>query len=154
DPDDADIIWEYDMRRELKVFPHNMSNGSPLIVGDRLFVQTSNGVDETHTKISSPEAPGLICLNRHNGKLLWSDNSPGKNIMHGQWSSPAYAEEPVPQVIHGQGDGWLRAFDPATGKLLWKFDANRKGATYDLGGTGEKSDFIAMPVVYKGRVFI
>src|SRR5262249_35016977 len=124
------------------------------VVGDRIFVCTSNGVDESHVNLPSPDAPTLICLDRNTGKLLWKDNSPGKNIMHGQWSSPSYAETPVPQVIHGQGDGWLRAFDPATGKLLWKFDCNRKGAKYNIGGTGDKSDFIAMPVVYRGRVFI
>lgn len=67
---------------------------------------------------------------------------------------PDYAADPVPQVLHGQGDGWLRAFDPATGKLLWKFECNRKGAKYDLGGAGDKSDFIAMPVVHDGRVYI
>ncbi len=151
---DADIIWEYDMIRLLDVFPHNMSNGYPLIVGDRLFVQTSNGVDESHINIPSPDAPSLICLDRNTGKLLWSDKSPGKNILHGQWSAPAYADVPVPQVLHAQGDGWLRAFDPDTGKLLWKFDCNRKGAVYMLGGEGDKSDFIATPVVHDGRVYI
>lgn len=154
EPNDADIIWEYDLRRELKVFPFKISNGSPLIVGDRLFVQTSNGVDERREKLPSPEAPSLICLNRHTGKLLWKDNSPGKNVLQSQWSSPTYADEPIPQVIHGQGDGWLRAFDPATGKLLWKFDCNRKDAKFELGGTGDRNDFIAMPVVYKNRIYI
>ena len=154
DPTDADVIWEYDMIRELKVFPHNCSNCSPFVVGDRLFVCTSNGVDESHINIPSPDAPTLICLDRNTGKLLWKDNSPGKNIMHGQWCNPAFAPDPVPQVIHGQGDGWLRAFDPTTGKLLWQFDCNRKGAKYELGGTGDKSDFIATPVVHNGRVYI
>ena len=154
DATDADIIWEYDMRGELGVKPHDVCNCSPLVVGDRIFVCTSNGVDHSHVNIPAPDAPTLVCLDRHTGKLLWKDNSPGKDIMHGQWSSPSYAETPVPQVIHGQGDGWLRAFDPATGKLLWKFDGNRKGAKYDYGGTGEKSDFVAMPVVHNGRVYI
>jgi outer membrane protein assembly factor BamB len=154
DDTDADVVWEYDMIRELKVFPHNASNCAPLVVGDRVFACTSNGVDENHEKIPSPDAPTLICLDLHTGKLLWKDNSPGKNIMHGQWSSPSFAEGPVPQVIHGQGDGWLRAFDPATGKLLWQFDCNRKDAKYELGGTGDKSEFVAMPVVHDGRVYI
>ena len=154
DTTDADVVWEYDMIRELDVFPHCMSSCSPLVVGDRVFVCTGNGVNAGHVVVPSPNAPSLICLDRDTGKLLWKDASPGKDILHGQWSSPAYAAAPVPQVIQGQGDGWLRAFDPATGKLLWKFDGNRKGAKYDLGGTGEKSDFIATPVVHNGRVFI
>jgi outer membrane protein assembly factor BamB len=154
DATDADFIWEYDMMRELNVVPHATSNCSPLVVDDFIFVCTSNGVDCSHINIPSPHAPTLICLDRHTGKLLWKDNSPGKDILHGQWSNPTYAEYPVPQVIHGQGDGWLRAFDPATGKLLWKLDGNRKGAKYELGGTGEKNPFVATPVVHNGRVYI
>jgi outer membrane protein assembly factor BamB len=148
---DADVVWELDMRRELGVHRHCTSNGAPLVVGDRVFVHTGNGVDSSHINLPAPDAPSLICVDRNTGKVLWKDASPGKGVLHGQWSSPAYADDPVPQVIHGQGDGWLRAFDPATGKLLWQFDANAK---YDLGGTGDKNDFVAMPVVYKGRVYI
>jgi outer membrane protein assembly factor BamB len=151
---DADIIWEYDMIRELNVAPHDMSNGCPLVIGDRIFVTTSNGVDGTHTRVPEPDAPSLICLDCNTGKLLWKDNSPGKDILHGQWSSVTYAEGPVPQVIHGQGDGWLRSFDSATGKLLWKFDCNPKDAKHELGGTGTKNDFLATPVVHNGRVYI
>lgn len=154
DDTDADVLWEFDMIGELKVFPHNMSTGCPLIVGDRLFVTTSNGVDEGHINVPSPEAPSLIALDKRTGRLLWQDNSPGKGILHGQWASPAYADEPVPQVIFPAGDGWLRAFDPATGRLLWKFDCNPKGAKWELGGRGDRSDFIAAPVVAGGRVYI
>ncbi|QJW92641.1 outer membrane protein assembly factor BamB family protein [Frigoriglobus tundricola] len=154
DVTDADVIWQYDMRRELKVFTHQVTNCSPLVVGNRVFVCTGNGVGTDDITVPAPNAPTLICLDRETGKLLWKDSSPGKSILHGQWCSPAYAAEPVPQVIHGQGDGWLRAFDTATGKLLWKFDGNRKGAQFELGGTGDRSDFVAAPVVHNGRVYI
>src|SRR5690606_19085883 len=43
---DGDIIWRLDMIEELGVFPHNLATCSPLIVGDVLYVITSNGVDE------------------------------------------------------------------------------------------------------------
>ena len=47
------------------------------------------------------------------------------------------------------------AFDPPTGKLLWKFDGNPKDAVYELGGTGTRSDFVmAAPVVADGKVYI
>ncbi len=151
---DADFIWEYDMMRELKVFPHNMSTGCPLIVGDLLFVPTSNGVDENHVNVANPTAPSFLCLNRLTGKLVWADDSPGYDIMHGQWASPAYTADPVPQVIFPGGDGWLRAFDPPTGKLLWKFDCNPKDSKYELGGKGTRSDFIGAPVIYDGKVYI
>lgn len=155
DPTDADIIWEYDMIKELNVFPHNMSACSPLIVGDILYIVTANGVDEGHINIPSPEAPSFIALDKTTGKLLWKNNAPGTKIMHGQWSNPVYAEiHGQRQVIFPGGDGWLRAFVPETGEELWRFDANPKDSVYELGGTGTRSDFIGTPVVHDGLVYI
>jgi outer membrane protein assembly factor BamB len=155
DDTDGDVIWSYDLIGELKVFPHNASISSPVLVGDLLFVCTSNGVDENHIKIPSPNAPSFVCLDKRTGKLVWKSSLPGAKIMHGQWSSPAYAEiGGVPQVIFPAGDGWLYTFDPPTGKLLWKFDANPKGSRYEIGGKGTRSDFIGLPVVYKNKIYI
>ncbi|HSQ55728.1 MAG TPA: PQQ-binding-like beta-propeller repeat protein, partial [Gemmata sp.] len=150
DKTDADVLWSFDMIKELNVFPHNLAACSPLIVGDIVYVVTGNGVDENHIKLPSPDAPSFIALDKMTGKLLWKDNSPGKNIMHGQWGIPSYAAEPVPQVLFPGGDGWLRAFEPKTGKLLWKFDGNPKGTKYELGGTGTKSDFVNVAPVVAG----
>ena len=154
-PTDGDVIWLNDLRANYKVFPHNMAAGSPLIVGDRLFVVTGNGVDENHITVPAPDAPSFVCLDKRTGRLLWSSNLPGKNIMHGQWSHPAYAVVGGKgQVIFAGGDGWLYAFEPDTGKLIWKFDANPKDSFYELGGRGTRSDFIGMPVIDRGRLYI
>jgi outer membrane protein assembly factor BamB len=154
-PTDADIVWRLDMIKELDVFPHNLATCSPLIVGDLLFVVTSNGVDEGHINIPQPKAPSFIVLNKLSGKLLWQSNAPGMNIMHGQWSNPVYAVvNDKPQVIFPGGDGWLRGFEPSSGELLWKFDCNPKSSVYKLGGKGTKSDFLATPVVYDNKVYI
>ena len=155
DKTDGDVIWSYDLIKEQKVFPHNMSVSSPVIAGDLLFVCTGNGVDENHVDIPAPDAPSFVCLNKTTGRLVWKSNLPGKNIMHGQWSSAAYGViGGVPQVIFPAGDGWVYAFDPPTGRLLWQFDANPKDSRYELGGRGTKSDFIAMPVIYKDKIYI
>jgi outer membrane protein assembly factor BamB len=152
---DADIIWRLDMIGELSVFPHNLAVCSPLIVGDNLFVITSNGVDEGHINIPQPKAPSFIVLNKKTGKLLWQDNSPGEKIMHGQWSNPVYAvANGRPMVVFPGGDGYLRAFEPDTGKLLWKFDCNPKNSVYKLGGKGTKSDFLATPVIYENKAYV
>src|SRR5262249_3179337 len=128
---------------------------APLILGDLVYVVTANGVDENHVSLPSPDAPSFLAVNKHTGKVVWQSNLPGKNIMHGQWSNPAYGEAGgAKQVIFPGGDGWLSGFDPPTGKLLWKFDCNPKGAKYELGGRGEKSDFIGTPAVHEGRVYI
>jgi len=51
---DADVIWKFDMMDEVGAFPHNLSNSSPVIYGDLVFVMTSNGQDESHVNIPSP----------------------------------------------------------------------------------------------------
>jgi outer membrane protein assembly factor BamB len=155
-PTDADVVWRYDMIKELNVSPHNMSSSCPLILGDLLFVTTGNGVDEGHLNLPSPDAPSFLCLNKKTGKLVWRDNSPGRNVMHGQWSSPCYVVDAKgrKQVIFPGGDGWIHAFDPATGEHLWRFDANPKDSKYDLGGKGTRSDFIGTPVFYEGKIYI
>ncbi|MSR55604.1 MAG: hypothetical protein EXS09_20320 [Gemmataceae bacterium] len=154
-PTDGDVIWTYDMIDHLKVFPHNMTNSSTMVVGDLIFVITANGMDENHINIPFPEAPSFICLNKNTGKLIWKNNLPGKAIMHGQWSNPSYGVvKGKPQVFFPGGDGWLYSLEPETGKLIWKFDANPKDSKYELGGKGTRSDFIASPVVYEDKVYI
>lgn len=155
DPTDVDIIWEYDLIAEQDVFPHNMSAGCPLIIGDILYTVTANGVDESHINLPSPSAPSFVALDKKTGKLLWKSNLPGKNVMHGQWSNPSYAEiDGVRQILFPGGDGWLYSFVPETGELIWKFDGNPKWTKYELGGTGDRSDYIGMPVVYDNKIYI
>lgn len=155
DKTDADIIWRLDMMEELGVFPHNLAVCSPLVVGDIVFVVTGNGHDESHENIPAPRAPSFLAVNKHTGKVLWESNLPGEKILHGQWSNPCYAEiNGQPQVIFPGGDGWLYAFEPRTGKLLWKFDCNPKNSKWILGGRGTKNNIIATPVAYEGRIYI
>lgn len=152
---DEDIVWRFDMMDELDVFPHNLATCSPLVVDDFVFVVTANGVDETHINIPSPDAPSFIALNKNTGGLVWEDNSPGENILHGQWSNPAYGViNGEPQVIFPGGDGWLYSFVPETGELIWKFDCNPKDAVWELGGVGTRNNIIATPVIYDNKVYI
>jgi outer membrane protein assembly factor BamB len=151
---DGDIVWKLDMYNDLGVFPHNMAATSPLIVGDMLYVNTSNGVDESHINIPSPRSPSFLAINRHTGEIVWEDGSPGNNIMHGQWSSPAYGVvNGQPQVYFAGGDGFLYAFEPKTGKHIWKFDCNPKGTEYKQG-RGDRNETIATPVFYDNKIFI
>jgi len=151
---DGDIIWKLDMYDELGVFPHNMAATSPLIIGDMLFVNTSNGVDESHVNIPSPRSPSFLAINRHTGEILWEDGSPGDKILHGQWSSPAYGVMGgKAQAIFSGGDGWLRSFEPETGKLIWQFDCNPKESEWKQG-RGDRNNIIATPVIFDNKVFV
>jgi outer membrane protein assembly factor BamB len=137
-------VWVNDMMATLGVFPHNMTASSPTYFEDYLYVMTANGVDEAHKNVLSPSAPGLVCFNKKTGKVVWSDNSPGKNVLHGQWSSVTIATASgVTQVIAPMGDSWIRSFEARTGKLLWKCDANSKDTVYPT----TRNELIATPIV-------
>jgi len=99
-------------------------------------------------------------MDKNTGKVHWTDASPGENILHGQWSSPAVGElGGVPQAIFTGGDGWVYSFRCDEGKdgkpeLLWKFDANPKDSKWILGGRGTRNNIIATPVIHDGNVYV
>lgn len=151
----ADILWSLDMIEELDVFPHNLATGNPLIIDDLLFTVTGNGVDEGHVNIPTTLAPSFIAVNKNSGELVWENSNPGSNILHGQWSNPAYGVvNGKPQVIFPGGDGWLYALAPKTGKLIWKFDTNPKDSVWELGGMGTRNNLVSTPVFHNNKVYI
>ena len=168
----ADIIWRFDMRDELGVFPHNIASNSVMVVGDTVYVATSNGVDWSHTNIPSPKAPAFIALDRNTGELVGEEGvGISQRLFHCNWASPAWGEiEGKGQVIFGAGDGFCYGFDPEPvededGFLvfneLWRYDCNpplyrrrddgkpQKYATYK-----GPSEIIATPVFHNGRVYV
>ncbi len=147
---DGKILWKFDMMEEVGAFPHNMSNSSPAIYGDLIFVSTSNGQDESHVNVPSPKAPSIIAINKKTAKLVWEANQVGDKILHGQWSSPAVAKigDGV-QVIIGQGDGKTRSYEAETGKLLWEFDLNPKESVWPK----TRNEVIATPIIVGNVVY-
>jgi outer membrane protein assembly factor BamB len=144
-------IWSTDMIKEFGVFPHNMTACSILPYDDMLYVITGNGVDDTHKHVVAPEAPSIVALRKSDGKMVWSDNSPLDHVLHGQYSSPALAMiNGKAQIIVPEGDGWIRAYDAKTGKIVWKFDSNPKDSIYPQ----IRNELIATPVIYKNRLYI
>ena len=148
---DADIIWKLDMMKELGVYPHNMASSSPIVWGDLVFLETSNGRAENHEKVFSPQAPSFIAVNKNSGKVVWQDNSPGDRILHGQWASPALGEvNGTMQAFFPGGDGWLYGFNALTGEKLWTFDLNPKNAVWPK----TRNYGVATPVFSDNKIFI
>src|SRR5262249_49446002 len=88
---------------------------------------------------------------KNTGQVVWDDNSPGNNILFGEFASPLVIEiNGTGQVIAPQGDGWVRSFDAQTGKPLWKFDINPKSVKERF----KRNFFVNSPVFYQGRVYI
>ncbi len=144
------IIWKFDMMEEVGSQPHNMANSSPVSYQDLIFVSTANGQDESHVHIPSPRAPAIIAINKNTGKLAWEDNSVGERILHGQWASATVAKiGDVVQVIHPQGDGWVRGYEALTGKKLWEFDTNPKDSVWPK----TRNETISTPVAVDNVVY-
>ena len=109
---DADILWMYDMRDELGVFPHNVTSSSPVIVGDNVYVATSNGVDWSHTNIPSPLSPSWVALDKNSGDLVGEDGSgASQNALHAAWSSLTYGKVGKQEMLFWGGtDGFCYGY--------------------------------------------
>lgn len=163
-PLDADVLWRFDMRDELGIFPHNMTSSSVLVVGDRVYATTSNSVDWTGKHTPYPDSPALVCLDKNTGKLLARERSGiSRRLLHSNWSSPAFGTfNGRGLVVFGAGDGWCYGFEPETLKEVWRFDCNPpeyrvkdgKPVKYQPTAAGSPSEVIATPVVADNRVYV
>ncbi|MHC4504115.1 MAG: PQQ-binding-like beta-propeller repeat protein [Planctomycetota bacterium] len=173
---DGDIIWEFNMVREAGVVPHDACASSPLLVGEYLYACTSNGQDNRHSRIVNPEAPALIVLDKHTGRLVAVEaEGISRRTLHCNWSSPVAAivgGEPI--VLFGGGDGVLYAFKPVVRSAgaggprplekLWQYDCNpkeyryldgkkRRYSQYNNRSAEGPSEIISVPAVAGGRVY-
>ena len=111
---DADILWACDLVKEFGVRTHDQVQGSILIHGDLLYVNTCNGVDDTHRKIRSPDAPSLVAIDKRTGRVVARD---GLRIaptpFHVNWCSPSLGDVAGrPRIFFGGGDGVCYAVEP------------------------------------------
>ena len=172
-PHDADILWVADLVKQLGVHTHDQVQGSILVHGDLLYVNSCNGVDDTHRKIRSPEAPSLVVLDKHTGRVVARDAlGLGPTTFHVNWCSPSLGEVGGrPRVFFGGGDGVCYAFEALPGKVpsgdgpvaamkdVWRFDPDPAGPKQDVhrfvGNRREgPSVIMGMPVFDAGRVYL
>lgn len=146
--DRADIVWSLDLTT-LGVFPHHMAASSPIVADGVVYVVTGNGVDEKQ-KVKNPAAPSFVAVDAKTGKLLWQSQLPGDKILDGAWASPSFGTlAGKNHVLFPGGDGWLYAFDPKKGDLLWKFDAS---SFVEAGRPRE--NLIGAAVIAESKVFL
>jgi len=138
---EARVLWSFDMQEQVGAFPCDAANGSPLIDGAVLYVQTSNGVDrnsfsdpqkEKLRKFPAPDAPNVIALDKRTGRLVATDQTRiTDNLLHGQWSSLCLGKVGGRKLLFfGGGDGCCYAFEalsrvpdkPGRLKTVWWCD--------------------------------
>jgi outer membrane protein assembly factor BamB len=168
-PKDADILWLFDTIKECGIRQHDSAEASILIDGRFLYLNTSNGVDDTHRHIASPNAPCLIVLDKMTGKLVATDNEHiGSNIVHCTWASPSLGFVNGRKLIFYAGpNGVVYGFEPITEvkpevqklKKVWWFDIDPtapKVNVHDYMGNRKESatTIHAMPVFVDGRLYV
>ena len=126
--------------------------------GQRLFVPISDMRDEhVEGKVyTEPARPGLHALDVTTGELLWSQ--PADDVCAGREfcdSGISAAITAIPDaVLAGHMDGRLRAYDSATGRVLWQYDTTQEVRTVDgMTARGGSIGGGAGPVVRDGMLF-
>ena len=176
-PTDADVLWVFDLVSGAGIYSHDSAHASILIHGPYLYLNTGNGVDNTHRRIRAPDAPSLVVLDKATGRLVAQDvEHIGPRIFHCTWSSPALGEiNGQPQIIFGGGDGIVYSFAalPITGpaglaapgtqvlplRKVWQFDCDPTAPKTDVhrftGNHNESpSNIKSIPVFYRNRVYV
>ncbi len=166
---DADILWLFDLTAGAGIWSHDGAHSSILIRGDFLYLNTGTGVDNTHRKIRTPDAPSLVVLEKSSGRLVARDDlGIAPNIFHCTWSSPSLATvNGRDQILFAAGNGVVYAFEPldrAPGQPvrlppLWQFDfdpAAPKTNVHQFVANRKESpsNFYGLPVFADGNIFV
>jgi outer membrane protein assembly factor BamB len=113
-PLDADILWIFDLVSGAGIWPHDGAHSSILIHGEHLYLNTGTGVDNTHRRIRTPDAPSLVVLDKRTGRMLAREREGiAPNIFHSTWSPPSMGEvRGKPLLFFAGGNGIVYAFEP------------------------------------------
>jgi outer membrane protein assembly factor BamB len=170
-PLDADIIWSFDLTAGAGIWSHDAAHSSILIHGNHLYLNSGNGVDNSHVKIRRPDAPGLVVIDKKTGRLLARDDEHmSPRTFHCTWSAPSMARVGERDLIFfAGGNGILYAFealsdDSATTevrklKVAWKHDLDPGAPKEDVHRFNRNksvgpSNVFGMPVAADGSVFV
>jgi outer membrane protein assembly factor BamB len=177
---DADILWLFDLTRGAGIWSHDAAHSSILIYGNHLYLNSGTGVDNTHKKIRTPDAPSLVVFDKRTGAYLARDGEPiAPNIFHCTWSAPSLGVvENKPTIFFCGGNGVVYGFEPLPTNSVTARSASaqthsdvqklRKVFEFDFDPSGPKtevhrynqnrrespSNIFGMPVFVDGRLYV
>lgn len=113
------VCWDIEgkelWRKDIGRLEHLWGNASsPIIHGDLVIANCGPG-----------ERQFLLALDKHTGREVWKVEEPGGKFGQaapdwtGSWSTPVIARIDGKDQLLVSWPEYLRAYDPATGKLLW-----------------------------------
>lgn len=169
-PLDADIIWRFDMPSQAGTYPHDAAHVSIAIDGPLLYLNSCNGVDNTHAVVRKPEAPGLLVIEKATGRMVARDQEGmGKRVFHSIWSSPAMGiVNGKPLVFFGGPSAEVYGFAALSGvtpdpvrslERVWLYECDATAPRTDLAkylknNEEGPSSISAMPVFYRNRIYV
>jgi len=168
---DADILWLFDLTTGAGIWSHDAAHSSILIHGNYLYLNSGTGVDNTHKRIRTPDAPSLVVLDRAGGQLVARDDEHiAPDIFHCTWSAPSLgtvANRPL--VFFAGGNGVIYAFETVPANLpsgevfklkkIWQFDFDPAAPKSDIHSYLSNrregpSNIYGMPVFYRNRIYV
>lgn len=154
DPDTGKQVWE------TRVGRGSLQGGvhfGMAAEGSALYVPIYDSKDTPWGGVYEDKGfPGVHKVDVRTGKIVWRDTSKsrcdGRDSCEPGVSAAATA---IPgAVIAGHLDGWLRAYDGATGKILWEQDTVREYKTAN-GMVAKGGSFSGPgPSLYKGHLIV
>jgi outer membrane protein assembly factor BamB len=170
-PADADVLWVFDLTAGAGIWSHDAAHSSILIDGPFLYLNSGTGVDNTHRRIRTPDAPSLVVLEKATGRLVARDDEHiAPRIFHSTWASPSLGRIGGRRLIFfAGGDGVVYAFEPIGAtppagevlklKKVWQFDIDPDAPKENVhkynSNRGESpSNIYGMPVVVNDRVYV
>jgi outer membrane protein assembly factor BamB len=114
------IVWKFDLPTGAGIWSHDAAHSSILINGDYLYLNSGTGVDNTHRRIRTPDAPSLVVLDKRTGRLVARDYEHiAPEIFHNTWSAPSLANvNGRPLVFLAAGNGVVYAFETVTNGVM------------------------------------
>ena len=163
--------WIFDLASGAGIYPHDGAHSSALVHGRYIYLNTGTGVDNTHRKIRTPDAPGLIVLDKETGRFVARDREKtAPNIFHATWSAPSLGVAGGKEMIYFcGGNGITYAFAPVAQDLpdgppvtltkIWQYDIDPEGPKTEVHRfTQNKSEgpsnIFGMPVFADGKLYI
>jgi outer membrane protein assembly factor BamB len=181
-PLDADILWAFNLTTGAGIWSHDAAHSSILIHGEHLYLNSGTGVDNTHKRIRTPDAPSLVVLDKRTGRLLARDDEAiAPDIFHCTWSAPSLGEVNGQELIFfAAGNGVIYAFEPLASrntqhatrkdqslltsaatklKKVWQFDFDPAAPKKDIHrySTNRRegpSNIYGMPVFHANRIYV
>ena len=122
------VLWR---NTSLAYSPVHGSGGSPILAGDALVFSCDGASD-----------PFVVALDRNTGKVLWQTRRTTTAKKTFSFSTPLLITVNGQQQVISSGSGMVGAFDPKTGREIWRV---RYGEGYSV---------IPRPVFGHGLLFI